>query len=78
VRLIIELPDLPGTLGQVCAQLGDLDCNIVDLRHQRTFAGSSVRAAEVEFLLQMRGETQTDEVIRSLTAQGYTVRLSGL
>lgn len=75
VRLIIELPDLPGTLGQVCAQLGELDCNIVDLGHQRTFGGSSVRAAEVEFLLQMRGEIQTEQVIRSLTARGYAVRV---
>jgi threonine dehydratase len=74
VRVIIELPDLPGTLGQVCARLGELDCNIVDLRHQRTFGGSSVRAAEVEFLLQMRGEAQTERVIQALAEQGYAVR----
>lgn len=75
VRLVIELPDLPGTLGQVCAELGNLDCNIVDLRHQRTFGGSSVRAAEVEFLLQMRGEVQAEHVLQTLRAEGYAVRI---
>lgn len=75
VRLVVELPDLPGTLGQVCAELGALECNIVDLRHQRTFGGSSVRSAEVEFLLQMRGEVQTEHVIETLKAKGYAVRV---
>lgn len=75
VRVRVEIPDLPGALGAICRLIGELDSNIVDLDHQRAFAGSSVRATGVEFLLQMRGEEQIDKVIDRLRSEGYAARL---
>lgn len=75
VRIRVEIPDLPGALGEICRVIGELDSNIVDLHHQRAFAGSSVRATGVEFLLQMRGEEQIDMVLERLSADGYAARL---
>ncbi len=75
VRIRTEIPDLPGALGDVCKLLGELDSNIIDIQHQRAFGGSSVRATGIDFLLQMRGAEQTEEVLDTLSRRGYTARV---
>lgn len=74
VRLRVELPDMPGALGQITQLLGELDSNIIDIVHQRTFGGSSARAVVVDLTLQMRGEEQAEQVIKALTARGLDVK----
>ncbi len=74
VRLRVELADVPGALGQVTQLLGELDSNIIDIVHQRAFAGSSARAAVVDFTLQMRGEEQADQVVKALVERGLEVQ----
>jgi threonine dehydratase len=71
VRLTVEIPDVPGALGELTRVLGELDSNIVDLVHQRVFGASSVKATQVELVLQMRGEEQVDQVVAELTSRGY-------
>jgi len=75
VRLRAEIPDLPGALADLTRVLGELDSNIVELVHQRTFAGSSVRATVVDVVLQLRGEEQVDQVLDGLARSGYEARL---
>ena len=76
VRLGVETSDVPGSLAEVTRILGDLDSNIVDVVHQRAFGTSSVRATLIEFVLQMRGEEQVDEVVRTLRESGYDAQLA--
>ena len=52
-------------------ELGELDSNIVDIAHQRAFGTSSVKATQVELVLQMRGEEQVDQVVAALATLGY-------
>ena len=75
VRISVEIPDLPGALGELTQRLGALDSNIVDIVHQRAFGTSSVRATVVELVLQMRGEEQVEAVVGALRESGYEVRL---
>ena len=75
VRLVIEIPDLPGALGELTSALGRLDSNIIEIVHQRAFGASSVRATVVELVLQMRGEEQSGQVLDALRAQGYSAQL---
>jgi threonine dehydratase len=75
VRLQVEIPDVPGALAELTRLLGEFDSNIIDIVHQRTFGGSSVRATLVELALQMRGEEQIDEVVDGLRGRGYEVAL---
>ena len=75
VRLVIEIPDLPGALGKLTSALGRLDSNIIEIVHQRAFGASSVRATVVELVLQMRGEEQSGQVLDALKAQGYSAQL---
>jgi threonine dehydratase len=71
VRLAVEIDDVPGALGDLTRLLGDLDSNIMEIEHRRAFGGSSVRAARLELVLQMRGEEQIDQVLAALAAGGY-------
>ncbi len=75
IRLGVEIPDMPGALAALTQVLGELDSNIMDISHQRTFGGSSVRTTLVNLVLQMRGEEQVGRVIEALTHRGYEVRL---
>lgn len=77
VRLKVEIPDVPGALADVTRVLAELDSNIVEIEHQRAFAGSSVRSTVVELVLQMRGEEQIDQVLDALAAQGYEAAYAG-
>ena len=76
MRLKVEIPDVPGALADLTRVLAELDSNIVDIEHQRAFAGSSVRSTVVELVLQMRGEEQVDQVLAALSAQGYEASFS--
>ncbi|MEM8768915.1 MAG: threonine ammonia-lyase [Pseudomonadota bacterium] len=75
VRLQVEIPDVPGALGELTRLLGEFDSNIIDIVQERTFGGSSVRATLVELSLQMRGEEQIDQVVAGLESRGYEVAL---
>jgi threonine dehydratase len=71
VRLRVEVPDVPGALGQVTQLIGELDSNILELSHQRAFGASSARAASVDLVLQLRGEEQAEQVLDALSARGF-------
>lgn len=76
VRLKVEIPDVPGALAELTRVLAERDSNIVEIEHQRAFAGSSVRSTVVELVLQMRGEEQVDQVLEALAAEGYEASFS--
>lgn len=75
VRLMVEIPDVPGALGELTRLLGESDSNIIDIAQERTFGGSSVRSTLVELSLQMQGEEQIDVVLSGLRSRGYEVAL---
>jgi threonine dehydratase len=77
VRLKVEIPDVPGALADVTRVLAELDSNIVEIEHQRAFAGSSVRSTVVELVLQMRGEEQADQLVEALSSRGYEATFAG-
>jgi len=75
VRLEVEVPDIPGALGQVTQLVGELHSNIMEISHQRAFGASSARAAIVDMVLQLRGEEQAEQVLDALSARGFDARL---
>jgi threonine dehydratase len=77
VKLRVEVPDIPGALGQVTQLIGELDSNIMEISHQRTFGASSARAAIVDMVLQLRGEEQADQLLDALRDWGLDARLIG-
>jgi threonine dehydratase len=75
VRLDVTLRDVPAALAEVTALIGAANANIVEVRHQRTFASVPLLAADVEFVLQTRGLDHVRELVAALAAAGYEPRL---
>ncbi len=73
VRLVVGIPDVPGTLSHVTQILGDLNANIMEIRHQRTFSRLSLKLAEVEIVVQALGSRHVKEIRKSLENAGYSV-----
>jgi threonine dehydratase len=71
VRLIVEIPDIPGALADVTGLLGDENANIVEVRHQRAFRNLSLRSAEVEFIIHTRGRDHVRGVVEALNRKEY-------
>jgi threonine dehydratase len=75
-RLHIELPDTPGTLGQVATILGDSGANIVEVLHQRTFVDVSARAAACEITVETLDHHHLTQAVAALEANGFVVHRS--
>ena len=75
VKLRVEVPDIPGALGQVAQLVGEFNSNIVEISHQRAFGASSARAAVVDMVLQLRGEEQAEGILDALRDWGLDARL---
>jgi threonine dehydratase len=76
VRLRITMPDVSGSLAKVAALIADAGGNIVEVLHQRIFGTASVRAPEVEFLIETRDREHTQALVRSLEDKGIRVSVS--
>ena len=76
-KLQVEIADLPGSLGKLTHAIGELGGNIVELEHHRAFAGSTVRATQIELSLQLRGEAELAAMIEALDDMGFHARTSG-
>ncbi len=71
VRLTVGIPDVPGALAEITQILGNLNANILEVRHQRAFTHLSLKLAEVEFVLQTLGHDHLRQIIQTLASAGY-------
>jgi threonine dehydratase len=71
-----RLPDRPGALATLLAEVAGLGANVLDVVHERVTPG--LRVDEVEVLLQVetRGPGHCDSVIAKLRDAGYTLLFS--
>ncbi len=74
-RLRITLPDTPGELGRVTTIIGANGGNIVDVSHQRVFAGVAAKAATADFAIETRDAGQMDEIRSKIEEAGYKAKL---
>jgi threonine dehydratase len=68
-----RLPDRPGVLATLLAELAALGANVLDVVHERVSADLRVDEAEVILQLETRGEAHCDRVISQLRKAGYTL-----
>jgi threonine dehydratase len=67
-RLRIEIRDRPGALAAITAELARTGANIEEIQHQRIFGALSAERAEVEVIVQARGEAHVAEILDALRA----------
>lgn len=75
VRLRIEISDMPGALAQICAIIGEVGGNIVEIYHQRLFQDVSVKLAEIDAIIETRNASHVGEITTALSAAGFPTRL---
>ena len=72
-RLVIDVPDAPGALGELTAAVGHAGGNIIDLWHHREFGMHSARVTEIELLIETRDAENGERLRHDLEARGYVV-----
>ena len=73
LNLRCVIPDRPGGLAQLLAELAELGANVLEVAHERTSTALHVGEVEVHVQLETKGPTHADEVVARLREHGYHV-----
>lgn len=74
IRLTVELTDRPGALAQLTACLAEMEANVQEIVHQRTFSRLPVQIVAVEVVLETRGPEHAEAIMERLEALGMRAR----
>jgi threonine dehydratase len=74
LSLSLRVPDRPGSLAGVLAELAAVGANVLEVEHERTDTRLHVGEVEVFVVLETRGPDHADEVRSALTRAGYAVQ----
>jgi threonine dehydratase len=69
-RLRVEIPDRPGALAGITAILAEAGVKVEEIEHNRLFGSLSAERAEVEAVVQTRGEAHMGALLERLAAAG--------
>ncbi|MEO3936232.1 threonine ammonia-lyase [Dermatophilaceae bacterium Soc4.6] len=67
----VQVPDRPGTLARLLADLAAADANVVEVRHGRSEAGLSYDEVEIAVECETKGPEHREELLRALRTDGY-------
>jgi threonine dehydratase len=70
-----RIPDRPGGLAGLLAELSAADANVLDVVHERTAETLPLDQVEVVLQLEMRGLKHRDELLDRLTRKGFNPRV---
>ncbi|SOE01094.1 threonine ammonia-lyase [Blastococcus haudaquaticus] len=73
LSLRLQVPDRPGSLAGVLAELAAVGANVLEVEHERTGSGLHVGEVEIFVVLETRGPDHAAEVVAALTRAGYSV-----
>jgi len=68
-----RLPDRPGSLAQLLADLAELGANVLEVSHERLAPRLHVDEVEVVLQVETRGPGHCEEVIGALRSAGYAL-----
>jgi threonine dehydratase len=67
----VRVPDRPGELARLLAELAATGANVLDVEHSRTGRALHLDEVEVHLVLEMRGGAHRDQVLARLRGAGY-------
>ncbi|SET33995.1 threonine ammonia-lyase [Stigmatella erecta] len=71
VRLEVSMPDRPGMLARLTAQVAEQRANVVEIHHNRAFSKTGLGEAMVGLTLETTGRAHIQELIAALARQGW-------
>lgn len=75
MRLVLDIPDRPGVLGEISACIGDSGGNIIEVSHHRLFTSPSVQAARLEVMFEARDSAHGEMILAALEQRYQVTRL---
>jgi threonine dehydratase len=73
VKLVVKVPDRPGSLARFLTCIAEGGANVVEVHHNRAFAPLGLGEVEVEVRLEMRGREHIEELLGTLAKKGWQV-----
>jgi threonine dehydratase len=73
LSLRLRVPDRPGSLAGVLAELAAVGANVLEVEHERTEARLHIGEVEIFVVVETRGPEHASEVTTALTTAGYRV-----
>jgi threonine dehydratase len=67
----VRVPDSPGSLARLLADLAGADANVLEVEHVRTGAALRVDEVEIGVQLETKGSQHCEELLSTLRAKGY-------
>ena len=67
----VRVPDRPGSLARLLADLAGVDANVIEVRHHRNTSSLSVDETEIVVDVETKGPEHREEVLGALRADGY-------
>lgn len=72
-RLVVQLPDRTGTLGQLCSEIGVMGGNINSVVHDRGFQSADAKSARVDIEIELADATLRPTLEARLRDQGFII-----
>jgi threonine dehydratase len=72
-QITVHVPDRPGSLAGLLAEIGSLDANVVDVSHLRTNPRLAVDEVEITIDLETRGAEHREQLLEHLRQRGYRI-----
>ncbi|MBX9620859.1 MAG: threonine ammonia-lyase [Alphaproteobacteria bacterium] len=74
--LRLDVEDIPGVLEKIAGAIARHQGNILEVKHQRLLYEIPIKMAEIEIMLETRGKSHLERIMRELKSLGFTVRTS--
>jgi threonine dehydratase len=71
----VTIPDRPGSLAALLAQIASLNASVVEIAHERERGDINVDEVDVLVVMETRGAEHCDEIVSTLRSSGRPVRL---
>ena len=75
-RLRVQLLDIPGQLVRVASIIADLDGNVIDVGHHRTYSDLPAKMTCMDVTIDTQGQEHLDRILESLRREGYEVEIA--
>lgn len=74
LRLAVDIADRPGVLADVAGRIAAAGGNIIEVAHQRLFAAPSVKAAELDLVVEARDRAHGEAILAALAGAAFRVK----
>jgi len=69
----VRVPDRPGSLARLLADLAEADANVLEIEHVRTDASLPVDEVEIAVQLEAKSREHCEDLLRTLRDKGYSI-----